>query len=161
MDRDNYLNALDLERDGKLEEAGRQLHALADAGDPHALIELGARYYVDTDFDSSMFLPGKDLVRYQALTEKGRLAFLALAEAGDAEAMRMLGYYYLGLLGPVEKAPPAGEAWLLKAYEAGCHLAANDLSTYYLHTDRAEAKRWYQIAEAHGCRVIYSSDLET
>jgi hypothetical protein len=51
--------------------------------------------------------------------------------------------------------------WLLKAFEAKCYFAANDLATFYQGSDLEKAKYYYQQAEHHDSRVIQNSNLET
>lgn len=76
--------------------------------------------------------------------------------------MRMLGYYFLGFWGLCEeKNITLAEEWLLKAYEANCFFAANDLATFYLGSDLEKAKFYYQEATRHKCRVVYHDELET
>lgn len=85
-----------------------------------------------------------------------------LSATGDGEAMRMLASIYFGHWHPVhEKSIEKAEKLLLKAYEANCYFAANDLATFYLGRDIEKAKFWYQEAEWHHCRVIYDDRLET
>ena len=76
--------------------------------------------------------------------------------------MRMLGNYYLGLWGLADdKNIDLGEKWLLKAYEANCFFAANDLATFYQSSNIEKAKYYYREAERHNCRVVQNDDLET
>lgn len=161
MDRDEYLKVFSLEREGNLVAAGKLLLDLAEAKDPHGLIELGVRYLLIPEEVPGYYCPGKNEELSQALIEQGRLEFERLAAVGDSEAMRMLGYFYLGLLGPVEKNIFLGERWLIKAFESGCYFAANDLATFYQGSDVEKAKYYYQEAEFHGCRVIQNHNLET
>jgi hypothetical protein len=76
--------------------------------------------------------------------------------------MRMLASTYFGHWHPIhEKSVDEGERWLLRAYEAKCYFAANDLATFYQGSDVEKAKFYYQEAERHGCRVIHNDRLET
>ncbi len=160
MDLSTYQKVFSLEDQGNIKEAGKILHGLSDGGDPMAMLELGWRYLLDEQSDSTCYTPGKSIECSRALIENGRVVFERLAGEGEAEAMRMLGYFYLGLLCPTEVNKALAVKWLLEAYKGGCHFAANDLSTYYLHIDPLESERWYRIAESHNCRVIHNEEFE-
>src|SRR5688500_9504171 len=103
MDTERYLKVFDLERDGKLEDGYRLLVSLASEKHPLALVELGTRH-ISTEGQSPpvLSLP-PDPQKGKELIEEGKLALEELASKGDGEAMRMLAYLYLGLLGIYEK----------------------------------------------------------
>lgn len=161
MDSERYLKVSELERAGKLEEGLSLLKNLANENDPLALIELGSRH-ISTDGYSPPVLSivsnpekGKDLI------ERGRRVLEERASKGDGEAMRMLGYYYLGHLCPCERELNEAETQLLNAFQAGCYFAANDLHTFYLGSDTEKSKLYYKEAERHKCRVVFHEDFET
>jgi hypothetical protein len=161
MDSTQYFDVLELERSGRTEEGFLQLARLAEEGDPLALLDLSSRYYSTEGFAP----PVKKIKRDEKKSEQFALIaekrLLKIANSGDGEAMRMLANTYLGHWHPVLKKPhEIAESWLLKAYEANCYLAANDLATFYQYRDIEKAKHYYQEAECHGCRVIFNSSLE-
>ncbi len=91
---------------------------------------------------------------------EGRGELERLAREGDGDAMRMLAYTYLGLLGVFDKDIRLGEELLLQAFEDGCYFAANDLHTFYLGSDDEKSKFYYNAAKLHGCRVVFYSKFE-
>ena len=161
MDSITYTSIFDLERKGELEQAYQLLMKLTEDKDPLATIELGTRY-LEADWKS---IGVKELVsdpiKAELLLNEGRNLLVGMSQEGDAEAMRMLGYTYLGLLGVFERSITLGEKWLVKSFEAGCFFAANDLSVLYKGTNIEKARFYYEEAERHECRVIMDSDLES
>ena len=161
MDSERFQKVWELERAGKLEEGLRLLKALANENDPLALIELGSRHITTDGYAPPVLSVGSDPDKGKELIEKGRRVFEEMAAKGDGEAMRMLGYYYLGHLCPCEKNIQKAEAQLLNALQAGCYFAANDLHTFYLGTNIEKSKHYYKEAESHKCRVVFYEDFET
>ena len=161
MDNDQYNLVFELEREGKKVEALQLLQHLADEDHPMALLELSMRYFSTDGYTSPVLPLEPDNVKSDELSKRGKEKLEELAEAGDGEAMRILAYTYLGLIGiDFEKSVELGEKWLLKAYEANCYFAANDLASFYQGSDLEKAKHYYQEAERHGCRVIKNENLE-
>jgi TPR repeat protein len=161
MDSEPYLKVFELEREGKPEEGLRLLRSLAENDDPLALIELGTSH-ISTEGQSPPVSPipsdtgvGKELI------ERGKRVLEEKAGKGDGEAMRMLGYLYLGLIGIHEKNIKEAETQLLNSYNAGCYFAANDLYAFYLGSNLEKSKHYYKEAERHHCRVVYHEDFET
>jgi len=142
-----------------LDEAFELLSKLAGNDDPLATIELGTRY-LEADWEGVKILDS-DIEKARKLMDQGQTLLQSLANDGDAEAMRMLGYTYLGLLGVFDKSLSLGEEWLVRSFEAGCHFAANDLCTFYQGSDIEKAKYYYSEAERKGCRVVQNENLET
>lgn len=161
MDSERYLKVSELERAGKLEEGLSLLKVLANENDPLALIELGSRH-ISTDGYSPPVLPvANDPEKGKELIERGKRVLEEWASKGDGEAMRMLGYYYLGHLCLCERNIEEAETQLLQAFQAGCHFAANDLHTFYLGSDTEKSRHYYKEAERHKCRVVFNEDFET
>ncbi len=160
MNNDEYWNINELESNGKSQEAFELLVTLADKGDPMALMELSARYYSTEGYTNPVHPLEPNHDKSEILAKKAKIRFEKLAAGNDGEAMRMLGYYYLGHWGYSEKDVLLAESWLLKAYNSGCFFAANDLATFYQGSDIEKAKFYYQKAELHNCRVIRNKDLE-
>lgn len=161
MDNDQYNLVFDLEREGKKEEALKLLQRLADEDHPMALLELSMRYFSTDGYTNPVFPLEPDNVKSEELSKRGKEKLEELAESGDGEAMRILAYIYLGLIGvDFKKSANLGEEWLLKAYKANCYFAANDLACFYQGSDLEKAKFYYQEAERHGCRVIKNTNLE-
>lgn len=152
-----YLRVFELERESRIDEAGNLLNDLAVKNDANALIELGWRYSLEKS-DPDIYWPGYDFSKSTLLIDQGRDKLLHLANAGDPESMRMLGYFYLGYLAPVKKDIPEAERWLLKSYESGCYIAANDLSVLYVGAYPDLARYWYEQALLHDCCVITPPD---
>ena len=161
MQYDSHLKVFDLEKEGKSREGFELLEELAEGNHPLALIELGTRYLSGVKYDLTEFGLEKDDAKARNLIEKGKNVLKKLADNGDGEAMRMLGYLYLGLLTDYEKSEEKGESYLLKSYESGCYVAANDLHSLYLHKDKEKSKHYYDEATRHGCRVVYYEEFET
>lgn len=161
MDSERYLKVSELERAKKLEEGLSLLKALANENDPLALIELGSRH-ISTDGYSPPVSPvASDSEKGKDLIERGKRVLEEWASKGDGEAMRMLGYYYLGHLCLCERNIKEAETQLLKAFQAGCYFAANDLHTFYLGSDVEKSKYYYKEAEQHKCRVVFHEEFET
>lgn len=161
MDSERYLKVSELERAGKLEEALSFLKDLAIDNDPLALIELGNRYITTEGYSPAVLPISNDPEQGKKLIEKGRRALEGLASEGDGEAMRMLGYFYLGRLCACERNVGAAEIQLLNAFQAGSYFAANDLHTFYLASNIEKSKYYYKEAERHKCRVVYHEGFET
>lgn len=161
MDTLKYTEVFERERNGRRQEAFELLEQLAKDQDPMALIELGCRYYsVDGQKPEPLSIEPDD-AKSKFYLKEGKARLEELAQEGDSEAMRMLGYVYLGLLGIYEKSVQKGEAYLLASFERGCCFAANDLATFYQGSDIEKARYYYQEAEKHNCRVVHNDDLET
>lgn len=166
MESERYIAALHLELEGRIAEAGALLGALAAEHHPLALIELGFRHLVEPSSDDEHFCPGKDEVKSAELVEAGKRGLLAFAEEGDGEAMRMLGYLQLNLLGPygaslTEAALSEAESWFHRSFEAGCHFSANELFTFYRGRDDAKARHWLAQARKYDCLVVEHEGYET
>ena len=161
MDFEKYLKVSHLENEGKLHEGCALLEELAENRDPMALIELGTRYITTEGYKPEVLEFEKDEEKGRKLINEGKLILEELSEENDGEAMRMLAYLYLNLLGIHEKSIKKGEHYFLKSYEAGCYFAANDLATFYQGSEIEKAKFYYKEAERHGCRVIENENLET
>lgn len=162
MDNEQYNSVSDLERDGKTEEGFRLLERLAQEEHPVALLDLSARYWSIEGYAHPVFSLKPDHAKSEELAKRAKKKLEEMVQDKDGEAMRMLAYTYLGHWGPyLEKSIEQAEQWLLKAYEAGCYFAANDLSSFYVNSDLEKAKYWYQEAERHNCRVIYHEQCET
>ena len=161
MDTLKITEVYELDREGMCDEAFELLEQLAKDQDPMALIELGCRYYsVDGHVPEPLRIE-QDEEKSKRYLSEGKLKLEELAQEGDAEAMRMLGYLHLGLLGIYERSVSEGEKYLLASFEAGCKFAANDLATFYQGTDVKKAKYYYQEAERSNCRVVQNENLET
>ncbi len=161
MDTLRITEVYELERDGKRHEAFELLEQLVRDRDPMALIELGCRYYSVDGQEPEPLAIEPDEKKSKKYLAEGKLELEELALSGDAEAMRMLGYVYLGLLGIYERSISKGEEYLLASFESGCKFAANDLATFYQGSDIERAKFYYQEAERNNCRVVHNDDLET
>lgn len=153
------VNALD--RDGLHQEAFDLLTSLGEKNDPIALFELSARYFSSDGQWPEILKIDRDLEKSKILAERGRIELEKLANDNDGEAMRMLGYLFIGHLCPYPKNTDKAENLLLQSVSAGCHFAANDLATYYQGSDIEKAKYWYKYAEDKGCRVVHNPTLET
>ena len=154
MDYEEYSQIFELERNGKAEEAYQLLERLADQGHPLALMDLSMRYYSTDGFVYPIFPLEPDKKKSKELEQIAKKKCEELASVHDGEALRMLGYYYLGLwVLAEEKDLDLGEKYLLEAYEANCYFAANDLATFYQGSDIEKAKFYYKEAERHKCRV--------
>ncbi len=151
-----------MERSGKTEEGFRLLVELAEADDPLALLDLSTRYLSIEGYVHPVKEIEPDEVKSEELAVKGKNRLLELAHSGDGNAMRMLAGTYMGHWHPIhEISDDEAEKWLLRAYEASCYFAANDLATFYQHSDIEKAKYYYQEAERHNCRVIQNATLKT
>lgn len=160
MNNEKYLLISGLEKDGKAKEAFELLLSLAGEGHPLAMFDLSSRYYSIEGCWPEPYPVEPDLEKSRVLAASGKLALERLAGAGNGEAMRMLGYYYLGHLAPCDRDMDEAELWLLRAFEAGCFVAANDLHTFYLGSDQEKSKHWYDQAEKHKCRLVYNANFE-
>ena len=162
MDNEQYNSVSNLEWNGKVEEGFRLLERLAKEEHPMALLDLSARYWSIEGYAHPVFPLEPDHAKSEELAKRAKKKLEEMAKKKDGEAMRMLAYTYLGHWGPyLEKSIEQAEQWLLEAYDAGCHFAANDLSHFYANSDVEKAKYWYQEAEKHNCRVIYHEQCET
>lgn len=161
MDSERYLKVAELEQAGRLEDGFALLNSLAAENDPLALIELGSRHFSTDGYTPSVLPITSNPEKAQELITLGKLKLEELASTGDGEAMRMLGYFYLGHLCYCEKNIQLAEKWLLRAFQAGCYFAANDLHTFYLGSDIEKSKLYYQEAERHKCRVVFNEQFET
>lgn len=162
MDSSEYFRVSGMERSGKTEEGFRLLVKLAEADDPLALLDLSARYFSIEGYAYPVKEIEPDEVKSEELAVKAKNRLLELAHSGDGDAMRMLASTYFGHWHPIhEKSIKEAEKWLLRAFEANCYFAANDLATFYQGSDIEKANYYYQEAERHNCRVIQNDDLET
>lgn len=161
MDTLRITEVYELEKDGKLREAFEHLEQLVLDRDPMALIELGCRYYSVEGQKPELLTIKPDDEKSKKYLAEGKLKLEELARNGDAEAMRMLGYIYLGLLGIYERSISKGEEYLLASFESGCKFAANDLATFYQGSNKEKARFYYQEAERNSCRVVQNDELET
>lgn len=160
VDMTRFNEVGDLDRAGDHDAAMALLTQLGAEKDPMALIELGCRYFSqDGCWPKVKTFPTNEQAGLK-LMEEGRRELERLAQDGDGEAMRMLAYTHLGLLGVFEKDISRGEKLLLEAFEAGCYFAANDLHVLYLGSDDEKSKFHYNAAESHGCRVVFNSKFE-
>jgi TPR repeat protein len=160
MNLHRALEVTRLERDGDAAAADRMLRDLASDGDAMALIELGARHFAAVNrWPSAQNVEPNPELGAQLIT-RGRTALEALASSGDAEAMRMLGYVYLGKLAPHPQDEVKAEQYLLNAFAAGCHFAANDLHMFYVDRDEAKARYYYEEASRLGCKAVYFAPFE-
>ena len=161
MDSSEYFKVSEMERSGKTEEGFLLLEKLAEEDDPLALLDLSARYYSTEGFAYPLKRIRPDERKSEELAIKAKNRLTELANMGDGEAMRMLASIYLGHWHPVHRrSVEEAEKWLVRAYDAGCRVAANDLATFYQGSDIEKAKFYFQEAERHGCRVIQNDDLE-
>jgi hypothetical protein len=161
MNVTGYMTVLELETNGKFEAAGQLLLTLVESNDPLALIEYGNRNRMDPSEFPGHHMPGKDEQKAAEYIARGISELERLAACGDGEAMRQMGYLCLGFYGLEFRSTEAAEQWLLKAYEAGCYFAANDLHCLYLGSDAEKSQHWYDEAERHGCRVVFHPALYT
>ena len=162
MNNEEYNKIFELELNGKPEEAFLLLESLASQGHPMALMDLSMRYYSIDGHTHPVFPLEPDIEKSKELEQKAKSKCEELASNNDGEAMRILAYFYLGLWGlNEERNIELGEELLLKAYEANCFFAANDLATFYQGSNIEKAKFYYQEAERHNCRVIQNDNLET
>lgn len=162
MNTDEYYKIMEIERTGETSKALSMLKKLAHEGDALALLDLSARYYSIDGYAYPVEHIESDHIKSEELFFKAKEKFEELSNEGSGEAMRMLANIYLGHWGPyLEKSFEKAEKYLLKAIEAKCFFAANDLATYYQGSNLEKAKYYYQMAEKHNCRVIYNENLET
>lgn len=155
------MDVLDLEQAGEKERAWQLLNLLAVEEDPLALLDLATRYFSTEGFTYPVHPVEPDRNKSDELATKGKEILERRAEAGDGDAMRILACTYLGHWHPIhEVSIKKAEYWLLKAFDAGCYFAANDLAPFYQEQDIEKAKYWYRMAERHNCRVIYNEKLE-
>ena len=140
MDMKPFTDFLELEHDGKLEEAKRQLLHLASQGHPLGLLELSRHYLQDDD----PYTAGEDQKRSKLLADEAVQTLEELADCGDAEAMLHLARVFLGDYVPWYDSAETAENWLLKSFHAGCQSAANDLHRFYLARDRKKSEYWDQ-----------------
>lgn len=162
MDNEQYSKVLELERSGKPKEGFALLLKLAEEGCPLALLDMSNRYYSTEGFAYPVEAVSADEKKSEGYAILAKKKLEELSDAGDGEAMRMLATTYFGFWHPVyEKSIEKGEELLLKAFEAKCYFAANDLSTFYIGSDFEKAKFYYQEADRHNCRVIHDDRLET
>lgn len=161
MNTEEFERVNQLDHDGKHQEAFDLACMLSDKKDPMALFDLSIRFYSSEGQWPEVLKIESDLTKSRELAELGKRELELLASKNDGEAMRILAYLYLGHLCPYYKDVNAAEIWLLKAIDAGCHVASNDLATFYQGSDVVKAKKWYKYAEDHKCRVIQNSSLET
>jgi len=161
MDNDEFLTISELERRGSVNEAFELLSRLAKNSHPMALLDLSMRYYSVEGYAQPVFPLEPDHEKSEQLAKLAKERLEELASKNDGEAMRMLAYCYLGHWGPfLEKDRGQGEDWLLKAYDAECFVAANDLSVFYQHSNLEKSKHWYNEAETHNCRIIFNEQCE-
>ena len=106
MDTLKFTEVFELERDGKREEAFELLEKLTKERDAMALIELGCRYHSIDGQEPEPMAVEPDEAKSKRFLKEGKAILEDLAQNGDGEAMRMLGYVYLGLLGIYEKSVP-------------------------------------------------------
>lgn len=159
MDCTRFLKVSELDSEGKCEDAYRLLLQLATERDPLALLELSCRNFSTNGFSPPVFPLPPDIEKSKSFAREGEQVLLDLAAEKDGEAMRTLGNIFLGLTLPHH--PDFAEyldrqkakEWLLKAFEAGCYFAANDLA-FYFGENIEEAKFWRGQAVQHGCCVI-------
>ena len=161
MDSTSTSKIWELEKEDKQDEAFELLERLSSNKDPLALIELGTRYICCEGSKPPVKIIPKDEEKGNQLMNEGRAELEKLASSGDGEAMRMLSYTYLNLLGIFDKDIPLAEEWLLKSFDSGCYFSANDLHTFYMHSDKEKAKYYYDQASHHKCRVVYNKDYES
>lgn len=162
MKNEAYLTILEIERAGETSKALSMLKQLAKEGDALALLDLSARYYSIEGYAYPVEAIETDHKKSEELAVKAKGKLEKLSNEGSGEAMRMLASTYLGHWNPIlEKSFEKAESYLLKAIEAKCFFAANDLATYYQGSNIEKAKYYYQMAEKHNCRVIYNENLET
>lgn len=162
MDNIEYFKVLDMEQSGELEEAFQLLKNLAEAEHPLALLDLSLRYFSTEGYSHPVNQIESDDAKSDELAVKAKYRLEELANAGDGEAMRLLASTYFGHWHPIhEKSIEKAENWLLRAYEAKCYFAANDLATFYQGSNIEKAKFYYQEAERHSCRVVYNDNLES
>lgn len=155
-----FNKVCDLDLAGDHDAAMTVLSQLGAEKDPMALIELGCRHFPqDGCWPKVKAFPTNEQAGLELMKE-GRRELEKLALDGDGDAMRMLAYTHLGLLGVFEKDIRRGEELLLQAFESGCYFAANDLHTFYLGSDDGKSKFYYNAAESHGCRVVFNSKYE-
>lgn len=161
MGNQNFMAVYDLEQAGEPDRAWHLLNELGDAGDPLALLELATRYISTDGFTHPVHRVTPDRRKSDELAIRAKQLLERRAEAGDGDAMRTLACTYLGHWHPLyEVSGEKAECWLLKAFDANCYFAANDLASFYQEQDVEKAKYWYRMAERHNCRVIYSEKLE-
>ncbi|MDH4149632.1 MAG: hypothetical protein OEW79_07125 [Betaproteobacteria bacterium] len=162
MNNEEYFKVSELERAGRTKEGFALLTKLVEEGHPLALLDLSARYYSTEGYAYPVERIPTDLAKSEELAVLAKQELERLARDGDGEAMRMLASTYFGHWHPVhEKSVEKAEELLLKAYEANCYFAANDLATFYSGSDLEKAKFWYKEADKHDCRVVHDQRLET
>jgi len=162
MNTEEYYKVLDIERNGETAKAFKMLEQLAQEGDALAMLDLLARYYSVEGYAYPVEPLEPDHAKSEAYFFKAKKRFEELSISGSGEAMRMLASIYLGHWGPhINKSIEKAEELLLKAIEAKCCFAANDLATFYQGSDKEKAKYFYQLAEENNCRVIQNDEFET
>lgn len=162
MNTEAYYKVMEIERAGEIEKALSMLKELAREGDALALLDLSARYYSVDGYAYPVESIDPDHTKSEELLLRAKERFEELSSEGSGEAMRMLASIYFGHWGPfLEKSVEKAEQYLLRAIEAKCFFAANDLATFYQGSNIEKAKYYYQMAEEHNCRVIHNEDLET
>jgi len=161
MNTEEFDRVNRLDHEGKHQEAFDLVCKLSEDNDPMALFDLSIRFWSSDGGWPGVLKIEPDLIKSKEMADSGKRELELLASNNDGEAMRMLGYLYLGHLCPYHKDINKAEAWLLKSITAECHFASNDLATLYQNSDIVKAKKWYKYAEDHGCRVIQNSSLET
>ncbi|MCG8669965.1 MAG: hypothetical protein MI867_11170 [Pseudomonadales bacterium] len=162
MITDKFQKVFELEEHNEFENAFALLSELAGKGYGLALLEMASRYHSPESYAKDIYPKSPDKRLSEEYASKAFKALHNESLIGNGESMRMLAYTYLGLSLPFyEKDLSVGEDLLLKAFEAGCYVAANDLSTFYLGKDIEKAKFWYKQADIHNCRVIYNAECET
>ncbi|MBN4082033.1 MAG: hypothetical protein COC05_06680 [Gammaproteobacteria bacterium] len=162
MDTNEYFKAIEMERSGNSEEGFLLLEKLSNEGDPLALLDLSMRYISIEGYASLVKHIEPNEIKSEELAIKAENRLSELASDGDGEAMRMLANIYLGHWHSVQKKSIVeAEKMLLRAFEANCYFAANDLATFYQGSDIKKEKFYYQEAERHGCRIVQNDNLET
>ena len=162
MNNEEYSLITELECKGEEKKAFQLLERLANEGHPMALLDLSLRYYSIEGHVNPVHPLDPDFEKSESLAKLGKKSLEKMALTNDGEAMRMLAYCYFGYWGPyLNKNIEQAEKWLLKAYQAKCYAAANDLATFYQGSDIEKAKFYYKEAERHDCRYIYNVNLET
>lgn len=150
---DVYINLYQLYNEQKYIEYFKGLEELALQNYPFALTDLAQYYFYRDEIEDN--LPIKADKTYAQLLMKRCIDLLKQDEAkGNGEASRLLGYVYCRLIGIEEPDLVKAEYHLLKAIELEHYFAANDLVTFYLHTDKVKAQYYYNLAKQHGECII-------
>jgi len=160
VDMTRFNEVSNLDRMGDHDAAMALLIQLSAERDPMALIELGCRHFPQHGHWPKVTAFTTNEQAGLELMKEGRREIERLVLAGDGDAIRMMAYTHLGLLGVFEKDVQRGEELLIQAFGAGCYFAANDLHTFYLGSDDEKSKFYYEAAEFHGCRVVFNSKFE-